>query len=423
MVRQQLIRVNSLDKVPEYAVSMCRFSTNGSLGLSILAPAALVATGVGLAAAPPGLIHTSPRVVELEHTFSDLVRDKQKRIEETILEVHRKQRNVGLAATVLLRLQPVCRVTLGYADLEHQVPVKSDTRFGVASVTKAFTGVALLKVWEAKKIELDAPIQRYVPSFPEKPDGIITPRLVAAHLAGIRHWGNERTPGLYATHFNDVNDVLRLFQNDPLIARPGTKYNYSSCGYNLLGATIQSAAHMPFPRYIEETIIRPLGLKNTQFDDVRRVIPNRSRRYSFYDPMTFAESSDVLRVPDWDYSHNLAGGNMLATADDLAHFGEALLRPGLLSKASVELLYRRTKNDYVESPVSFGWFVGGTKAARREIHITGSNAGVQAAVYVYPDSELVVAVLSNTWGVGSRSGEMVNALPERIASICLDSAP
>src|SRR5262249_27091093 len=155
-------------------------------------------------------------------------------------------------------------------------------------------------------------------------------------------------------------------------------------------------------RYIEETILRPLGLRNTQFDDVRRVIPNRSRRYSFYDPSTFAESPDVLRVPDWDYSHNTAGGNMLATADDLAHLGEALVRPGLLSRASMELLYRRTKADHAESPVSFGWFVAEAKAARREIHITGSNPGVQTAVYVYPDSGLVVAVLSNTWGVGSR---------------------
>src|SRR5262249_34916041 len=135
----------------------------------------------------------------------------QKAIEQAALEVHQKQRNVGLSIAVLRRGKGIYSGAFGYADLEHQVPVKSQTRFAIASVTKAFTGVALLKLWESQKIELDAPIQRYVPTFQHKPGKAITPRLLAGHLAGIRHWGAERTPSLYATHFDDIGDVLRLF--------------------------------------------------------------------------------------------------------------------------------------------------------------------------------------------------------------------
>jgi CubicO group peptidase (beta-lactamase class C family) len=87
------------------------------------------------------------------------------------------------------------------------VPVTNETRFGVASITKAFTGLALLKLHEVGRIDLDVPIQRYVPAFPVKPGGVITPRLLAAHLAGIRHWGPERNAALYARHFDDVNDT------------------------------------------------------------------------------------------------------------------------------------------------------------------------------------------------------------------------
>jgi len=360
----------------------------------------------------PGSAKTANHASDVKHV----------QIEKALLEVHRKQRNVGLSAAVLLHGQMLYSGSLDYADLEHQVKVSPQTRFAIASVTKAFTGVVLLKLYDSRKIDLDAPIQRYVPSFPVKAGGAITPRLLAAHLAGIRHWGNERTPDLYANHFDNVKDVLRLFQNDPLVAEPGTKYSYSSCGYNLLAAAIQSAAGKPFEAYVRETILAPLCLKNTQFDDVRRVIGNRSRRYSFYNPTTFEESTDLFRVPDWDYSHNMAGGNMLSTAEDLVQFGNALLRPGLLTRSSLDLLYARPKTAHAESPMSFGWFVGDPRATRKEIHITGSNPGVQAAIYVYPEVELVIAVLANTWGIGSRSAEMTSALPERIAGICMGAA-
>jgi CubicO group peptidase (beta-lactamase class C family) len=348
-----------------------------------------------------------------------LARDKRDQIEQELLAVHKKQRNVGLSAAVFLRGKRVYTGTLGFADLEHQVPVRPEPLFAVASVTKAFTGIALLKLHEAGKIDLDAPIQRYVPGFPEKPEGVITSRLLAANLAGIRHWHKERAPALYSTHYDDVAKVLALFKDDPLVARPGSKYSYSSYGYNLLAAGIQSAAQTPFQRYVEETILRPLELENTRFDDVRRVIPNRSRCYSFYDPITYAESSEVLRVPDRDYSHNMAGGNMLATAEDLGRFGRALTHPGFMTQASVDLLYTRAKTASVESAMSFGWFVSKAGATRREIRITGSNPGVQGALHVYPAEDLVVAILSNTWGLGSASGEMATTLPERVAAICM----
>jgi CubicO group peptidase (beta-lactamase class C family) len=176
---------------------------------------------------------------------------------------------------------------------------------------------------------------------------------------------------------------------------------------------------------VTRTVIAPLGLRSTGFDDVRFPNPHRARRYAFYDPFTLAaDTTRVYRIPDWDYSHNTGGGNMYATADDLARFGRALMRPGLLSPASLALLYAKPRVDTVESPMSFGWFAreagaGGPATRGRRLHITGANPGLQAGVQVYPDDDLVTVVLSNTHGVGARSGEMVSELPERVAAICL----
>lgn len=341
-------------------------------------------------------------------------------MKQALQDIHNRQRNVGLSASVLLGGETILSQALGFADLEQRVPVTRDTRFGIASITKAFTGIALLKLREAARIDLDVPIQRYVPTFPEKLEGVITPRLLSAHLAGIRHWRKERNADLYARHFDDVNEILPLFKDDSLVAKPGSRWSYSSYGYNLLGAAIQAASGTKYQDYVRLEILERLGLGATGFDDVRRVLPHRARRYSYFHPWTLVvDSNSVYRVPDWDYSHNMAGGNMYTTADDIVRFGRALVRPGLLSRESLDLLYTRQREGSVESEMSFGFFVREKSSGHRRLNIGGSNAGLQSALFIYPDDDLVISVLSNTWGIGASSGEMNGALPERIAAICM----
>jgi CubicO group peptidase (beta-lactamase class C family) len=347
-------------------------------------------------------------------------RSRRQSLSDALADIQRRQRNVGLSALVMLDGETVLAENLGFADLENRTPVTNETRFGVASITKAFTGLALLKLHEAGRIDLDAPIQRYVPAFPVKPGGVITPRLLAAHLAGIRHWGPERNATLYARHFDDVNDILPLFKDDTLLAPPGTKASYSSYGYNLIAAAMQSASGTRFQDYVNREIIGPLKLSNTGFDDVRRVLPHRARRYSYFDPWTFAvDSNAIYRVPDWDYSHNIAGGNMYSTAADLARLGRAIEKPGLLSMESLALLYRPPTVGTVQGLMGFGFYVSDSTAPHRLLNIGGSNAGLQAALFVYPDEDLVIVVLANAWGIGSNSGEMGGVLLRRLAAICM----
>src|SRR5204862_4925279 len=139
-------------------------------------------------------------------------------------------------------------------------PATTSTEFGITSVTKAFTCLALLKLNQDGRIDLDAEIQRYVPEFPRHPQAAVTLRHLAAHLGGIRHWGAERDTILYARHLDDVMEILPLFRDNAFALAPGTRYSYSSYGYNLLAMAIQRAAGMPFQRYVEQTVLRPLKL-------------------------------------------------------------------------------------------------------------------------------------------------------------------
>lgn len=342
-------------------------------------------------------------------------------IASTVERVVGAQGNVGLSIAISQQGR-IATWQHGFADLEDSTRVHSKSRFPVASVTKAFTGIALLQAVERGEVDLDAPIQRYVPEFPMKAGGTITLRLLAAHLSGVRHWADERTPALFARHFDDVAEILPLFAADTLVVPPDTKYSYTSHGYNLIALALQRASGRPFQELVRRHIIAPLSLEGTDFNDVRAVLPHRVRNYSFFHLVTYEEQPTLVRVPDWDYSHNTAGGNIIATAEDLARLGESMTRPGLLREESLRAASTRSRGTKVESPMSFGWFVADSTHPEPRLHINGSNPGVQSALFVYPRSKVAIAILTNTWGRGARSGDLTGGqpaqLPSQLARLC-----
>lgn len=319
--------------------------------------------------------------------------------------VHERQRNVGVGAAVLVGDSLVLDDALGLAQAEHRVPARPETVFGVASVTKLVTAAAVLKLWSEGRLDLDAPVQRYVPSFAEREEGVITPRLLATHRSGLPH-PSERTPQLFATHYETATDALEVFRDASLVNQPGGERVYSSSNYNLLAAVVESVTGMAFQDWVRESILDPVGMPGTRFDEALAVIPNRAARYSFYHPWTYQESEELLRVPTWDYSFNLGGGGLLSTARDLVRLAGRLTAPGLLEREALALL------------LSEDWFGRRTPDGEPWVLVTGANPGVQAGLAIYPERGTSAAVLSNTWGLGSRSAEMAG-LAAKLAQACL----
>ena len=385
-----------------------------------LVVAAVSAGSLGPVPVPSGGVRTAPPA---QTTDRGVCSDSASVFRQLIAEFQSRQQNAAISVAVRHRGRTVFEEASGFASLEARTPADPSMAFGIASVTKAFTGVALLKLAEAGRIDLDAEVQRYVPDVPRHSSGRpVTLRMLAHHLAAVRHWGPERDDALYARHFDDVNDILDLFRADPWVPDllPLTQYSYSSYGYNVLAMAIQSAAGVPFQQVLQEAVLDPLALTSVQFDRPGLGGARRPSRYSWYDLVDYHELDDApQRVPDLDYSHNMAGGGLVANVGDLLTFGRAMREPGLLTAESLALLWARPTIDGVESPMSFGWY---PRPDGDRIVITGSNAGVQAALAVWKDEDLVVAVLANSWGRGSRSGEFMDdgpgGLVGRLAAVC-----
>jgi len=293
----------------------------------------------------------------------------------------------GLALAVAVNGRLVYAQGFGYADLEERVPAWPTTKFRIGSISKPLTAVALMQLVEQGRVDLDAPVQRYVPSFPDK-DAKITPRLLAGHLAGIRHYKGDEF--LIAKHYDSVLEGLKLFKDDPLIAPPGTKFSYSSYGFNLLSAAIQGASGEDFVSYMQQHVFTPLGLVDTLADQNRPIVEQRSRFYS-------REKDGTLNnAPYVDNSYKWAGGGFLSTAEDLVRFGSALLKPGFLQADSLRLLFTSQRtNAGQETGYGMGWFVHKSQSGQRLYEHAGGSVGGSSQLILYPDTGVVVALVTN----------------------------
>jgi len=293
----------------------------------------------------------------------------------------------GLAIAVAVDGRVVFAEGFGYADLEQRVPAWPATKFRIGSISKPLTAVALMQLVEQRKIDLDAPVQKYVPSFPDK-GAKITPRLLAGHLAGIRHYKDDEF--LIAKHYDSIVDGLKIFQADPLVAPPGTKYSYSTYGFNLLSAVIESASGETFVDYMQRHVFDALGLVHTTADENRRIVDERSRFYAR------TPGGSLENAPYVDNSYKWAGGGFLSTPEDVVRFGSALLHPGVLNADSLKLLFSSQKTTAgQETNYGIGWGIQKSQSGQRIYQHSGGSVGGTCQMIVYPETRVVVALLTN----------------------------
>jgi serine beta-lactamase-like protein LACTB, mitochondrial len=311
----------------------------------------------------------------------------------------------GLSLSVAIDGKLVYSQGFGYADLEEHVPARPTTKFRIGSISKPLTATALMELVEAGKIDLDAPIQKYVPSFPHRD---VTVRMVAGHLGGIRHYKDGEME--IQRHYDNVQEGLKIFEKDPLIDRPGNKFHYSSYGYNLLSAAIESASGEPFLTYMQERVFTPMGLTHTTADQNTLIIEERSR---FYD---LTKDGHEENAPYVDNSYKWAGGGFLSTSEDLVHFGSQLLQPGFLKESSLKLLFTSQKtNSGEETHYGIGWGVHKAPGGEKMYEHSGGSVGGTSQLIVFPDSRVVIALVTNT-SDGLWKRDEVAALAEKFAA-------
>jgi len=336
--------------------------------------------------------------------------EKRAQIEKAVSSFMSANSVPGIGAAVVLEGEPVWSAGFGMADLENFAPATSSTLFRLGSISKPITATALLQLWEHGKLDLDAPVQKYCPAFPQK-ESPITTRQLLGHLGGIRHYnsdGKGDIPEDSARHFASMEESLQIFAADPLVAKPGTKFNYSTYGYTLLGCVLEGAASQKYVDYVRENIFRPAGMVETQADDFFVVVPHRTRWYH-KDEAGIVRNAGVL-----DSSYKIPGGGLISSADDMARFEAAILADRLMQRATRDLMWTSLKTaDGKATGYGLGWGLSDKFGVHTFAH-TGGQQGTSTAFALVPERRAGVVVLANMDSVDS------GALAEQILKLVLD---
>ncbi|HKW63236.1 MAG TPA: serine hydrolase domain-containing protein [Candidatus Acidoferrum sp.] len=346
----------------------------------------------------------------------DFPPEKRRAIEKAVASFMAENSVPGLSASVVLDGEPRWSQGFGMTDLENSSPATSSTLFRLGSVSKSISASAVLQLWERGKLDLDAPVQKYCSEFPQK-EWPITTRELLGHLGGIRHYspdGKGDVPEDSARHFSSMKESLQLFANDPLVAKPGTRFNYSTYGYTLIGCVFEGAVSEKFADYLRKNIFEPAGMGQTRDDDFFTVIPHRTRWYH-KDKSGIVRNAGVL-----DSSYKIPGGGIISSADDMADFEAAILTNKLIKRSTRDLMWTSLKTtDGKETGYGLGWGITDKFGLHILAH-TGGQQGTSTAFAVVPSRNAGVVVLCNMDDVD------VDQLAMQILRIALgvpDSAP
>ena len=279
----------------------------------------------------------------------------------------------------------------GYCSEDRQTPCNTDTRHRIASISKTFTAVAALQLYEKGLLDLDLPIAHYLPDYPSAAAQKITARQLLHHTAGIG--GYESSKEAETTQeYSTLADAITIFQDRPLLFEPGAKYQYSTYGYVLLGRVIETASGQSFNDYLQVNIFDKVGMAHSGVEIFGEVYPNKSA-FFYRNKKGKIKNADANNL-----SNRVPGGGIYSNTTDLLKFGQALLNGTLISDSSLSLMQTYPDVDRGQNnPYGMGLFLyGDNPNLGPVIGHTGEQTGAAGQLMLFPEKKTVIVVLSNT---------------------------
>ncbi|MDJ0656951.1 MAG: serine hydrolase [Xanthomonadales bacterium] len=323
-----------------------------------------------------------------------------------ILEASYPSDGPGAAVLVVKKGEVVYRDAHGMANIELGVPLRPDHVFRLGSITKQFTGAAIMLLVEEGKVDLDAPIQTYLPDYPDH-GHTITTRHLLTHTSGI--FSYTSIPGYMGSGEIradlTTDELVEVFDDLEMNFAPGERYSYSNSGYVLAGAIIEKVSGMSYADFVQQRIFDPLGMTNSHYGGPQ-MIPGRASGYS-------QDGEGVVNAEFLSMTQPHAAGSLLSSVDDMQKWNEALFGGEILSKESMaEMIKPFELNDGEESRYGLGLSVEEFRGETSVSHGGGIHGFTTHGRWL-PDQDIYVIALTNT------NGQSPQYLADRLASVAM----
>jgi CubicO group peptidase (beta-lactamase class C family) len=318
---------------------------------------------------------------------------------DRIFADYRGAESPGAVVRVIRNGAPVATRTYGLANVEEKIPVRPETNFRLASVTKQFTAMSILILADRGELALDDALTDIFPAFPAYGNRI-TLRHVLQHTSGLIDY-EPFVPEDSERQIVDREVLDLMMQQDHTYFPPGSEHRYSNSGYAVLAMVVEEVSGRSFADFLNENIFEPLGMHDTvAHREGVSVIANRA--YGYHVGETGAELSDQS-----PWSAVLGDGGIYTSVLDLAKWDQALYDNPFVRPQLLETAFTPGLEDY-----GFGWRIDEYHGHRR-MHHEGSTIGFRNFMQRFPDERLTVIVLTN------RREPAVQSLAEQVADLYL----
>ncbi|AMY12027.1 Penicillin-binding protein E [Luteitalea pratensis] len=301
----------------------------------------------------------------------------------------------GVSVAVAVNGEIVWAEGFGWADVEGRTTLTPLTRFRLGALSKPLTAVAAALLHDRGRLDLDAPIQRYVRAYPPK-QWTVTTRQLLGDIAGVHRIRGDNNDAMPVSHCESLGEAVALLADDPLLFEPGTQHRYSIWGWILVSAVVEGAAGESFSRFMAHQVFEPLAMTRTVVAETAGL----DSAHPFYAPRAMLRPQlGVEEAKRPDYSCLAGAGAFLSTPSDLVRLGSAMLKPGLLKADTIAAFQTPARlPSGASTTYALGWTVSkvqlGGEPARMVSH-RGSPSGGTVSLLTFPDLGLAVAVAAN----------------------------
>lgn len=295
----------------------------------------------------------------------------------------------GGSVLVAWKGRVIYRKAFGMANMELKVPMRPEYVFRIGSITKQFTACAIMKLAEEGKLSLKDNITRYLPGYPVHGYTLTIENLLT-HTSGIQNYTDlPEWDEAFQRRDMTPEKLIGWFEHQPMDFAPGEQFSYSNSGYVILGYIVEKVSGISYTRFVEDSIIKPLGLAHTLFDDTRSIVPGRVEGYQKAD--TVWQNANYLSM-----TQPYAAGALLSNIDDLYAWYKAVMEGKVLPKDMLAKAFTpyMLKNG-MQTGYGYGWFLGNIQGSRTIEHAGGINGFLSSTIYL-PQEDAFVAVLTNS---------------------------
>jgi CubicO group peptidase (beta-lactamase class C family) len=314
-------------------------------------------------------------------------------------------RLAGISVGVTRGDEVLLKKAYGHADLEWDVPMPMDAVHEIGSVTKQFTSVALLQLWEQGKVDLDADMTEYLPDYDTQGRKIPLRRLFD-HTSGIKGYTEMAEFGQLMTRRMERDSLVAIFEAVPLEFEPGYALIYNNSAFFLLGLVIENVSGQSYEDYIEEHVFAPAGMERSSYCSNSEVVEKRAHGYQ-------GSPDGLIRADYIDHTWPFAAGSLCSTVSDLLTWNRALHEGDVLSDEAYEILITpRPLEDGTPTRYAMG-------IANHRIpsgHVIEHGGGIPGFVShsrYYPEHDVAVVVLQNST-TPPGPGSVANAIGEHL---------